>query len=453
MRAGDRVDLIATDLDLEGLGVGSDGSTEVHAVDLLPGERAAIAIDHVSRHAPRAWGQVIERLGPAAAERVTPPCPAFARCGGCAWQHLDYAAQLEHKRRRVERALAGEPTPVVAPVVPSPRQLGYRNKATYVVAATGSGPALGAYAPRSHQWVDTAGCRVVMPAIDSAASATRVALAHSELTVYDERSRAGELRYVIVRASRAGQVLVGLVTTSTTPRAALERVAGRIAAEPDIAGVVWVPNDATSGAILPHDARTEVLAGAGSIGESIAGVAVDVGIDTFVQIHLDQAEAMYGRLADRVAAGPHLRAIDLYCGIGAIAFTLVGRGARALGLERNPVAAAAAQAAAARAGLAERARFESAPAAELPRLLGRDPIDLIVVNPPRQGLDADVRRALAAHPPPILAYVSCGPESLARDLAELAAAGLRVESIEPFDLMPGTGHVETLVIARSQGQV
>jgi 23S rRNA (uracil1939-C5)-methyltransferase len=451
VQAGDRIELVATDLDLEGLGIGTDGGIEVHASDLLPGERAAVAMDHVSRHAPRAWGAVVERLGPESAERVKPPCPAFSRCGGCAWQHLDYAAQLEHKRRRVERALAGalSTAPAVAPVVASPRQLGYRNKATYVVAASGSGPALGAYAPRSHQWVDTAGCRVVMPAIDRAARAVGAVLVESGLTVYDERSRAGELRYVIVRASRAGQVLVGLVATSGTARGALERAAARIAAEPEVAGVVWVPNDATSGAILGADGHTEALAGAGSIGEAIAGVSVDVGIDTFVQIHLDQAEAMYGRLADRVGAGPDLRAIDLYCGIGAIAFTLVGRGARALGLERNPVAAAAAQMAAARAGLAERARFETAPAAELPRLLGSDPVDLIVVNPPRQGLDAAVRRALAAQPPPILAYVSCGPESLARDLAELVAAGARIESIEPFDLMPGTGHVETLVIARS----
>jgi len=76
-----------------------------------------------------------------------------------------------------------------------------------------------------------------------------------------------------------------------------------------------------------------------------------------------------------------------------------------------------------------------------------------VVNPPRQGLEPAVRAALAARPPPVLAYVSCGPASLGRDLAELAAAGLRVDSVEPFDLMPGTGHVETLVIARSEAAV
>jgi 23S rRNA (uracil1939-C5)-methyltransferase len=449
MRAGDRIELLATDLDLEGLGVGRAGDVEVHAADLLPGETAEVAIEHVSRHAPRAWAAAGLRIGPTAPERVSPPCPAFSRCGGCTWQHLAYPAQLEHKRRRVARALSALPSPpAVAEVVASPRQLGYRNKATYVVAASPSGPALGAYAPRSHEWVDTAGCRVVMAEIDRVAAAARAALSRTELAVHDERLRTGHLRYVVVRASRAGQVLVGLVTTSDAPSDALERAAESLMAEPGVAGVVWVPNDATSGTILGGE-ESRVLAGSGALAETIAGVAVDVAIDTFVQIHLDQAEALYARLADRVGAGPGTRAIDLYCGIGGIAFALAGRGAQALGLERNAGAVRAAEHAADRAGLSGRARFEAAPAAELPRVLGRDPVDVIVVNPPRQGLEPAVRAALAGRPPPVLAYVSCGPESLGRDLAELGTGGLRVDSVEPFDLMPGTGHVETLVIARS----
>jgi 23S rRNA (uracil1939-C5)-methyltransferase len=449
VRAGDRIELVASDVDLDGLGVGQADALEVHAADLLPGERGAVAIDAVSRHAPRAWGRAEERAGDSP-DRVAPACPAFSRCGGCAWQHLAYPAQLEHKRRRVVAALAGLPGIDVAPVVGSAEQLGVRNKATYVIAAA-AGPAprlaLGAYAPRSHAWVDTAGCRVVIPAIDRARAAVQAALAATDLTVHDERARAGHLRYAVVRASRAGRVLVGLVTTGDAPREPLERAAAELTGQPDIDGVVWIPNDATSGAILGPGAPV-VLAGAGSLTESIAGVAIDVAIDTFLQVHLDQAEALYHRLADRAGVGPGTRAIDLYCGVGGIAFTLARRGATVLGLERNPAAVRAAGAAADRAGLAERARFEAAPADELTHLLGADPLDLVVVNPPRQGLDPSVRAALAARPPATMAYVSCGPDSLGRDLADLAGAGLAVESVEPFDLMPGTGHVETLVIAR-----
>ena len=447
-RAGDRVRLRATDLDLEGRGVGALGDHEVHVGDLLPGEEAEVEIRHVSRQARRAFG---ERLGPppvVAPERTARLC-AGARCGGCAWQHLSYPAQLAHKRRRVERALAAAlpaPPPVAAPV-PSPQQAGTRNKATYVLAAGAGGAVrLGAYAPRSHDWIDTAGCRIVAPAIGAAVPAIASALTATGLPVHDERTREGALRYVVVRASRAGDVLVGVVTTSDADRAPLERAAGDLVGQAGIRGVVQVQNDATSGAILGD--RVVPLAGAPTIAETVSGVAIDVGIDTFLQIHLDQAEALYQRLADRALAMPvtapvtaPVQAIDLYCGVGAIAFALARRGARVLGIERNPAAIAAARAAADRAGLADRIGFQAAPADEaaLPSA------DLVVVNPPRQGLTPQVRAHLLTAAPDTLAYVSCGPDSLARDLAELTTT-FRIDSVEPFDLMPGTGHIETLVL-------
>jgi 23S rRNA (uracil1939-C5)-methyltransferase len=208
---------------------------------------------------------------------------------------------------------------------------------------------------------------------------------------------------------------------------------------------VWLPNDARSGAILGPEAHP--LAGAARIAESIDGIAVEVAIDTFLQVNLTAAEALYRRLVAELAPLAGRAAVDLYCGIGPIALMLARAGAEVIGVERNPSAIAEARAAAARNRIA--ARFEdAADAGEIPRRAGDRPIDLAVVNPPRQGLTAEVRAELAAAGPPVIAYVSCGPESLGRDLAELAAGGYRVDSVQPFDLMPGTGHVETLVIAR-----
>ncbi|HUS62993.1 MAG TPA: methyltransferase domain-containing protein, partial [Kofleriaceae bacterium] len=263
------------------------------------------------------------------------------------------------------------------------------------------------------------------------------ALTASGLAVYDERARTGQLRYVVVRASRDGDPLVGIVTTSDAPRPALEAVTPLMGAR----GVVWLPNDATSGAILGREAH--LLCGDATIPERIDGLEIEVGIDTFLQVNLDAAEALYRRLVERVAPRPGMSALDVYCGIGPIALLLARAGADVLGVERNPASVDAARAAAARNGIA--ARFEETPAAELPALLAARPVDVVVVNPPRQGLEESVRGALAAQPPATLVYVSCGPDSLGRDLAGL---GLRVESVEPFDLMPGTGHVETLVIAK-----
>ena len=131
-----RLDVTATRLDDAGLGVGVDGERTIHVVDLLPGERAEVIVDHASPHRAEAWARIVKRLGTASLERVDPVCPAFGRCGGCTWQHLAYPAQLDAKRARVVAALGdlGE----VGPCVPSPATIGYRNKGKYV-AGTASG--------------------------------------------------------------------------------------------------------------------------------------------------------------------------------------------------------------------------------------------------------------------------------------------------------------------------
>src|SRR5512144_826334 len=159
-----RCEVEATTLDDSGAGVGLAGAISVHVGDLLPGERAEVALDHRSPHKPEAWGRIVKRIGRASPARALPLCPGFGRCGGCVWQHLAYPAQLDAKRARVAAALAAVPAVAagaveVAAVRPSPELTGYRNKGKYVVGQSGDRLVLGAYAPRSHHVVDTLGCR------------------------------------------------------------------------------------------------------------------------------------------------------------------------------------------------------------------------------------------------------------------------------------------------------
>jgi 23S rRNA (uracil1939-C5)-methyltransferase len=128
----------AASLDEAGHGVGLAEGIRVHVADLLPGERAEVAIDHSSPHKPEAWGRVVRRIGALSPERVKPACPAFGRCGGCLWQHMSYPAQLAAKHARVVAALGPSAT-AVSDVHPSPQLFGYRNKGKYVVAAQSSG--------------------------------------------------------------------------------------------------------------------------------------------------------------------------------------------------------------------------------------------------------------------------------------------------------------------------
>lgn len=376
----------------------------------------------------------MQRIGEPSPDRVEPACPAFGECGGCTLQHLSYPAQLAHKRARVEAALGTE----VAAVAAATAELGYRNKGKYVVGLADGALVLGAFRPRSHDVVDTIGCKVVAPEIDRMAARVRDALAASELSVYDERERRGQLRHVVIRSDAGGNVLVGIVTTSDTPRPPLEKIAGQLEGAH---GVVWIRNDSRSGTVVTDDVDT--LAGEAKLAETIAGVTIHVGATEFFQVNRAQAARLYTELTARVAADSSTRAIDLYCGVGGIAFALAAVGARVVGIERQEAAVAAANLAATRAHIGSVAHFVVGTA----KALGAhcDPLpQLLVVNPPRRGLDDSARAAVAAVGPDVIAYVSCNPESLARDFAALPA--YRLDSATVFDLMPGTPQVETLAI-------
>jgi len=429
----------AASLDETGHGVGLAEGIRVHVADLLPGERAEVAIDHTSPHKPEAWGRIVRRLGPTSDQRVPPACPGFGRCGGCLWQHLSYPAQLEAKRARVLAALG--PDAKVGDVRPSPQLFGYRNKGKYVVGRSGDHVLLGAYAPRSHHVIDTLGCRVVAPIIDEVATWVRGAAENAKLVPYHEATRAGELRYVVIREA-AGDVMIALIVAPNTPRPKLEHVANALAKHPALRGLVAITNDRRDGAIVPSGSSAQVLFGHGHLVEELASVKLEVGASEFLQVNRVQAQAMYTRVAELAGDMRGRRAVDLFAGLGGFGLHLARAGAEVIAVEIDRDAVAQLRRVAERAGLPLTTIAGDA-SAELAAQLGTP--DLVVVNPPRKGLSESTRELLAAIAPPTIIYVSCGPESLGRDLDALRVQGYAPDAIEPFDLMPGTAQIETIV--------
>jgi 23S rRNA (uracil1939-C5)-methyltransferase len=444
--ASNHLDVTADELDESGGGVGlAAGGVRVHVADLLPGERARVAIEHTSPHTGEAWARVTSRLGTPSADRVTPVCPAWGRCGGCSWQHLAYPAQLEQKRRTVARAVAGLGV-AVAPVRAAPSTEGYRNKGKYVVGGgRGAGAiVLGAWAPRSHALVDTAGCRVVMPVVDELRGRIAGAARAAGLAAYDERRRTGWLRYAIVRAGRGGRALVVLVVRGAAPDDVVQAVADEVARDPRVAGVVRADNDRDDGGLLAGGGRA--LTGAEHVEDVVAGVPVALGAVEFAQVNPAQADALYALAAARAGVGPGDRAADVYAGVGGFAFAMARAGATVDAIEREPAAVVALARAAAAAGLGARLHARVGDAATLVTLPG--PRAAIVIDPPRKGCSPAVLAALVAAPAARLVYVSCGPASLGRDLRALVDGGWAIEAIEPIDLMPGTAQVEAVATLR-----
>ncbi len=446
MQPGNLATVDCTEVDDDGAAV-APGPVRLHVAGALPGERVAARVVHVSPHGPEAWGW-LDQIEQASPDRRSPACRAFGSCGGCVLEHWDYAAQLVWKRSRVARALALHDALAALPVddcVASPRPLGYRNRSKLVVARGEGGLVLGAYAPRSHDVVDLSGCAIAEPPQDETAAALRALLEEAGVAPYDERALTGDLRHVVLRTNRDGALLAVWVARRPLPDGPALARAFR-AARPEVVGVVEHVNRTRGNAIFDGGAGDErLLDGAATIDDRVEvdgrTVRLQLSAGAFFQANRAVAELAYAAIARGLAVQPGERVVDAYCGVGGIALTLAPAAGEVLGIESHAAAITDAIASAA-CNANGNARFVIADAAA--GLAAVDRADVVVLNPPRKGCAPAVLTALARLAPRAIAYLSCDPDSLARDLAVLTTHGYTVTSITPFDMLPHTPHVEVL---------
>jgi tRNA/tmRNA/rRNA uracil-C5-methylase (TrmA/RlmC/RlmD family) len=377
---GDVLELRIDALAGSGDGVGRSGEGRVVFVPFTaPGDRIRARIDELH---PRYARAALEELIEPSPSRVAPPCEVFGACGGCSWQHLDYAAQCEAKRRIVEDALrrVGKlalPGPIA--LRPSPTPYAYRARARVAVEQGRVGYRRAA----SRELCAVRGCPILAEPADA------------------------QLRALVAAPPR-------------------------------------------------EDGEWEIAAGsdgarAHALGESARPIELAVGDDRlrvsaggFFQAN----PALHTALVESVArgAGRGALAVELHAGCGFFTLSLARAFERVVAVEADPAAAADLRHNLARAGRGNVAvvveRVESALAG---RLAGLRP-DALVLDPPRTGLPRGAASRIAALAPGRIAYLSCDPATLARDLAALVAAGLRLEAVEAFDLFPQTPHVEVLAV-------
>lgn len=365
----------------EGVARAPDGRV-VFVAGSAPGDLARVRVVEEHPKWLRAELEAVEEPGPG---RVAPRCPLFGRCGGCAWQHLDYETQRRAKAEILRDALVrigGLAAPPEIEVVASP-PYAYRGRARVGVARG----TVGFRRLRSHALEPAAACPVLVPELEKALAALAAA----------PPAREGEIELC------AGEE-------------------GRVRA--------WGP-----GGLLHGAAELAIAAGS-------ARVAVSPGV--FFQGNAHLRGALLAAVLE--AAGRGRRALELCAGAGFFTLGLAGRFAEVLAVESSPPAVRDLRRNLAASG-AENVRVACAP---LERFLAgseaRDfAADAIVLDPPRTGLGAALARRLAAAAGAArVVYVSCAPDTLARDLAVLAAEGMRLRSIQGFDLFPQTPHVEAI---------
>jgi 23S rRNA (uracil1939-C5)-methyltransferase len=406
----------------------------------LPHERARVRITSVK---PKyAVGEMLQ-LTLASRFRAQPFCPVFGSCGGCQVQHLTYPAQLGWKRDVVKNALQRiggfADAPVRDPIgMINPRS--YRNKMSLVVDRSNGVPRLGFYQQRSHELVPIAGCPVVMPQLNMHIVRLNEALLQPALA-----GAFANTRHIVARTAKATEQTV---ITFTTEQPSAELAAAAPALMRQLPGVVGITNSydlSSANAILGR--KHVLLEGAPQIEELIAGVRYRVSAGSFFQVNVE----IVARIFEFMRPGLEVprKIVDLYCGAGTFSLYFAKLGSEVLGVEENPQAIAEAHENAQLNDLQGSVRFLSARVEDAVRRGEvREKLreaQIVFLDPPRKGSDEATLRALADTGVPNIWYLSCDPATLARDLKILAAKGYRLGVVQPFDMFPQTGHIETLV--------
>jgi 23S rRNA (uracil1939-C5)-methyltransferase len=378
------------------------------------------------------------------------PCPHFPRCVGCPWIGTPYREQLARKEARVQQALgrfASLGSVEIPPLRPAPRVFGYRSSVRLVARRGREGMRLGVYRPGSHDVVDIRQCAAHHRLANALLETLAGILERQRVPCYDEGTRQGWLRYVQVRVGSDGRTLLLLVVRDRdfAGEGALVAELSRLRG---VAGVLLNLNADPGNAILGPE--FVCVAGEDSLTERGLGLELRTHAGSFAQSNPAAARRAYACVLRDAAAQPGERAVDLYCGVGALALALARQGAQVLGVEEVPRAVEDARANAERNAV-HGVRFEAADVEASLRRLVREGahVDLVTLNPPRRGADAAAREAIAALAPSRIVYMSCDPDSLARDLDDFAARGFPALRVQAFDFLPHTEHVEAVALLRA----
>ncbi len=394
----------------------------------IPGEEVRAVVRRGKRDFLE--GEAIEVLR-AAPERVAPPCPYFGPCGGCQWQHIDYAAQLRFKQAVVEeqlRRIGGLDLPVSAAHSAAPWE--YRHS-----AAIALGHAAG-FRSRHTRWeIEIERCLISHPAISRLLVELNALIAGEKIVNFKGKLWV-EVKVVHPPEAPDGAiqaVLKGIAGIDPEGKPDMEAALVELAALPSIWSLAF---RRAKGATVPVKGplRAPVL---------VAGRPYQLPAGSFFQTNLALLPTLLDRIGALVAPYHGGTIADLYCGVGLFGLWLARESPETsvVGIEVDPLAIEAAEATAAEWGLTN-CRFVARPAE---RALGELPaVDLVIVDPPRSGLDEKLLRSLIERGQRGFVYVSCEPSTLARDLAILTAGGYAVRSVEIFDFFPQTYHVESL---------
>jgi 23S rRNA (uracil-5-)-methyltransferase RumA len=444
IRVGQQMTLTIKSLGINGEGIGYFKRKIVFVKNALPGEVVHAEVTEAKeKYATAKLLRVVEK----SPSRAEPPCPVYAECGGCSLQHMDYQAQLISKREIVVesfRKYAKMDNPPVAETIGMENPWTYRNKAQFHVGKQDGKLVAGLYQTGSHKLVNLEGCQVQHEATNQIVSAAKKIIEELGIPVYDERKRTGVIRTIVARVAFAtGETQLTIVTATQEIPRVKEMILELRTLLPQLVGITQNVNAQKTSLVFGE--KTISLWGKPSIAEQLGDLSFDLSARAFFQLNPEQTKKLYDQVKAAAGLTGKELVLDLYCGTGTIGLWLAPYAREVRGIELIPEAVEDARRNAKR-NKAANASFHVGRAEVLMPKWAKQGIrpDVVVVDPPRTGLDDALIRSLLDVKPAKIVYVSCNPSTLAKDTAKLLAK-YQLVSVQPVDMFPHTAHVECCV--------
>jgi 23S rRNA (uracil1939-C5)-methyltransferase len=434
-------------LGINGEGVGFFKKNVVFVPGALPGEEVVVEVTKVQ---PKFAEAKIKKIRKSSQHRVEPQCSVYEECGGCQLQHLDYKQQLKEKRDIIIQSFERHsklPADqlLIKETIGMDEPWGYRNKSQFQVRQGDTKVLAGLYGINSHSLVDIEHCAVQHPQTNKATETVRKILEELKIPIYNEKKGKGIVRTIVARVGvQTGELQIVLITTTKeipNKEELLERIVSRL---PEVKSIMQNINGMKTSLIFGEE--TIALEGEEFIQETLGDFSFELSARTFFQLNPEQTVKLYNEVKEAASLTGTEKVVDAYCGVGTIGLWLADQAGEVRGMDILPESIEDAKKNAKRHGFTN-TKFVPGKAEEvLPKWIkkGWKP-DVIVVDPPRTGLENQLLETILKVEPKKVIYVSCNPSTLAKDIQVLSSK-FKVEYIQPIDMFPQTSHVEAVAL-------
>lgn len=382
-------------------------------------------------------------------------CQHYPECAGCDRLHIGYQKQLQHKQEEIEKQFGGFKGLEIRPIVKSPKDQMYRHKVQLPFGHRKIGKksvlTLGLHNKENTFIIDQKECRIQDADLTTVAAAIRHWARTENITPYYEKNGSGLLRHIVLRKAHASkEILVGIVTNASeipgrknltnSLHSYIKQFLSKEKSEAEVVGIIQNVNQRNTKVVLGEKETTWY--GRHFIKEKIGDLDFQIGLSTFFQVNPFQIENLYDLVVEDLPQNSTV--IDAYCGIGTISLYVARKSQKVIGLEENPNSIRSAIGAAKANGIENAVFVKGKVLHSLQSALNEKP-DVVVVDPPREGLDPETKKILLNSKVNRILYVSCNPETLRRDAIELSKI-FKYQKLTPVDLFPHTSHLESVSV-------